>query len=170
MRSARGRGRDGHKHFPHLRLQGQDRAETGYLVVRVPALPLGQWNSPGRPYCPLISGPASARPILSQAPKGTGPPTALRGTVALPRKEQEKKPAYPFKSQVHDPYLEGMALGARRVSTEPPPPPALHRLGCSAAGLWGGGRTQSCQKRCRGCGPKCIGRLCSSGTWTGAKS
>lgn len=67
----------------------------------------------------------------------------LEGAVALPRRNS----AHPPESQVHHPYLAG-----------PAQPTA-----------WAGAGPRH-QKRCRGWGPKCMGRLCSRGTWTGANS
>jgi len=98
-------------------------------VVRVPAPPLGQWNSPGRPYWPLITGPASARPILLQAPEGTGLPAA-QGTVALPRKEQEKHQPILLRAKCTIPIQKAWPWGRGGNLRNP----ALHRLGCSVAG------------------------------------
>lgn len=89
---------------------------------------------------------------------------ALEGAVALPR----KKLCPPFCKPSPPPLLgrPGTAMGLGRGGREHLHPASTAR---HSTGLPGGAGPRH-QKRCRGWGPKCMGRLCSRGRWMGANS
>lgn len=120
-----------------------DRTEMGCLVARATGLAAG--------VAELVR-----KWVLPPAPGLASLPVTLRGSGA----SQEKWEEQPVLSGAEPgPSWEGTAdpLAGGRGPSRPP---------CGALG----GAGPRHQKRCRGWGPKCMGRLCSRGRWTGAKS
>lgn len=120
-----------------------DRTEMGCLVARATGLAAG--------VAELVR-----KWVLPPAPGLASLPVTLRGSGASQEKWEEQ-PCFQEPSPAPLLGRHGRPTGWGQ-RTQPPPRGAL------------GGAGPRHQKRCRGWGPKCMGRLCSRGRWTGAKS